>query len=90
MTPARDDARFEGMVLAKLSGLEERLEEVLGHVRDIEGRCLAEHTASATLAADVKAVREKTDFNARVIWSAVAWMVVAAAGALLAVMGFRG
>ena len=83
----RSGTEFEGMVRAKLSGLEERLDEVLSAVRGIEERCMAEHAARAGLAAEVRALREKTDFNLRVIWSAVAWIVVAAAGLLLAALG---
>jgi len=79
--------RFEGMVVAKLSALEDRMDELLGVVRAIEGRCRAEQATSARLASELQALREKTNFSLRVIWSAVAWIVVAAAGMLLAAIG---
>ena len=85
----RDEARFEGMVLAKLSALEERMDEVLEHVRTIQNGYIAEKAAHASLMAEVRALREKTNFNTRVIWSAVAWIIVAALGMLLAAFGVR-
>ena len=85
----RDEARFEGMVLAKLSALEERLAEVLEHVRTIQKGCIAEKAAHAWLMAEVRALREKANFNTRIIWSAVAWIIVAALGMLLAAFGVR-
>ena len=83
----RNGARFEGMVAAKLSALEERMEEVLLTVRTIEQRCMTEHAAHAALEAEMHAIREKVNFGMKVIWSAVAWIVLAAAGMLLAVLG---
>ena len=80
----RTGSKFEGMVLARLTGIEERMGEILRRLREIESRCLTEYAARAALAAEVRAVREKTNFNARVIWSAVAWIVIAAAGTLIA------
>lgn len=80
-------ARFEGMVLAKLTALDARMEEMLDAVRTIESRCMAEQATRASLATEVCALRERTDFHMRIIWSAVAWIVVAAAGMLLAVLG---
>jgi len=84
---ASNEARFQGMVTAKLQAIEDRVEELIEIVHAIEGRCRAEQTASATLAAEVRELREKTNFHMRVIWSAVAWIVVAAAGMLLAALG---
>jgi len=85
----RNDGRFEGMVLAKLAALEERLEELLRFVREIQARCIREQTAHAALATQMHALREKTNFLTRVIWSAVAWIVLAAAGLVLAAVKFR-
>ena len=82
----RNGARFEGMVLAKLASLDERMEEMLNAVRTIEKRCMAEQATRASLAAELRALRERTDFHMRIIWSAVAWIVVAAAGILLAAL----
>lgn len=86
----KNGARFEGMVLAKLSALEERTDEVLRHVREIEKRCIRAHVRHASLIAEVHALREKTDFNTRIIWSAIAWIVVSAVGTLLALLGMAG
>ena len=83
----RNGARFEGMVLAKLSGLDERMDELLNAVRAMEERWTGQRAAHASLAAEVRALRERTDFHMRVIWSAVAWVVVAAAGVMLAAFG---
>jgi hypothetical protein len=80
----KEFSRFEGMVLARLSAIEERVEETLRHVREVESRCMNEHAAQASLAAELRAVREKTNLNTRVIWSAVAWIVVTAAGMVVA------
>ena len=82
-----NDARFEGMVEARLEGLEDRMDEVLSVVRGIEGRCRAEQATSATLATEIRELRERTNFSLRVIWSTVAWICVAAAGMLLAAIG---
>lgn len=79
-------ARFEGIVLAKLAALDERMEEMLDAVRAIEQRCMTEQATRASLAAELRALRERTDFHMRIIWSAVAWIVVAAAGILLAAL----
>ena len=83
----RNGARFEGMVLARLSALDERMGELLSAVRGIEKRCRVEHAAYASLAAQVRALGDRTSFNSRVIWSAVAWVVAAAAGMLFAIFG---
>jgi len=85
----RNDGRFEGMVLAKLASLEERVDEVLRFVREIQARCLREQTAHASLATEMQALREKTNFLTRVIWSAIAWIVLAAAGLILAAVKFN-
>ena len=83
----RNGARFEGMVLAKLSALEERMDETLDAVRAIEKRCMIEHASHASLTAQVHALSERIDFNRRMIWSGVAWIVAAAAGMILTVLG---
>ncbi len=85
----RDGSRFEGMALAKLAALEERVEEVLRFLREIEGRCMAERATQAAMSAELRALREKTGFNSRVIWAAVVWVVLAAAGMALAAMGLK-
>ena len=82
--------KFEGLVLAKLDGLEERVDRVLNHLQEIENRCRSAHAAHAALSATVQSLRGRTDFLSRVIWGAVAWIVLTAAGALLAAMGMRG
>jgi hypothetical protein len=79
-------SRFEGMVLARLEGIDERIEELLRQVGEIGRRCMTEHASVATLRADLKSVREKSNFNAKVIWGAVAWIVVSALGALAAML----
>ncbi len=83
---ARSNASFEGMVAARLSGLEERLDDVLATLRTIEARCRDDHAAQAALAAEMRAVREKVNFSLKVIWSAIAWIAVSAGGMLLAAM----
>ena len=83
----RNGGRFEGMVLAKLASLEERVDETLDCVRAIQDRCALEQAERASLMAEVQAIREKADFNARVIWSAVAWIAVVAVSILLAALG---
>ena len=83
----RNGGRFEGMVMAKLNAIDERVEEMLGAIRAIEERCRGDHAARAALTAEVRALRDRTDFHMRVIWSAVAWIVVAAAGVLFATLG---
>ena len=85
----RNGARFEGMVLAKLSALDERMEETLEQVRAIQERGAADQAAHASLLAELRAIREKVNFNSRVIWSAVAWIVMTALGTLIAVLGGR-
>lgn len=83
----KNEARFQGLVLAKLSSLEERTEDILRHVRQIETRCIRAHARHAALAAEVDALHERTNFNTRIIWNAVAWIVVSAVGTLLAILG---
>ena len=85
----RNGARFEGMVLAKLDALDERTEETLQHVRAIQQQCAAAQVAHAALATEVDGVREKANLNARVIWSAVAWVIAAALGTVLALLGVK-
>ena len=87
MTEGRQEAKFEGMVEARLAALEDRLDEVLDVVRGIESRVRAEQTTSAILATRIEELKEKTNFNLRAIWSAVAWICVAAAGMALAALG---
>lgn len=83
----REGGKFEGMVVARLRALEEHIEELLRAVRRLEGRVMADHAAHAALASDVRALGEKANFNTRAIWSAVAGIVAAAAGMVLAMMG---
>lgn len=80
------DSRFEGMVAARLEAIEGRLEETLEHVREIGRRCMVEHASVAGLRAEMKAVREKTNFNSRVIWAAVAWIVATGIGMAVAAL----
>jgi len=87
MSERREEGKFEGMVEARLAALEDRLDEVLQLVRGIEARCRAEQTTSAILATRIEELKEKTNFNLRVIWGAVAWICVAAAGMALAALG---
>lgn len=84
----KTEGRFEGMVLAKLAALEERLEEVLESLHEIQRRSMHEQAAHATLAAEVQALHEKTGFLTRALWGAVAWILVSMAGLLLAAIGF--
>ena len=84
---AHEEGKFEGMVVTRLSGIEDRMDELLEAVHGIEGRCCAEQATTATLAAEVRELREKTNLHMRIIWSAIAWIVVAAAGMLLATFG---
>lgn len=84
---AHEEGKFEGMVLARLTGLEDRMDELLEAVHAIDGRCRAEQATSATLAAEVRELREKSNLQMRIIWSAVAWIVLSAAGVLLAAFG---
>lgn len=86
----RDGSKFEGMVLARLQGIEERMEETLRCLREVENRCLGEHASHAALEVELRAVREKANFNARVIWSAVAWITLTAAGSFVAFLRGAG
>jgi hypothetical protein len=70
------------MVLARLEGIEGRMGELLGRVQEIGRRCMSEHASVAAIRAELRAVREKTNLNSRVIWGAVAWIVVTALGLL--------
>lgn len=88
MTERRHEGKFEGMVEARLGALEDRVDEVLEVVRGIEERFRAEQTNAAILATRIEELKEKTNFSLRVIWSAVAWICVAAAGMLLAAIGY--
>ncbi len=79
--------RFEGVVLTKLDDLDERVTELIELTREIQRRCMREQAVHATLASEVRALREKSDFLTRVLWGAVAWIVLSAAGVLLAALG---
>ena len=85
---SRDHAgRFEGMVEARLIALEDRMDEALGIMRCIEERCRNEQAAHATLTTRIEQLQEKANFSLKVIWSAVAWIVVSALGMLAAAIG---
>ena len=86
----KENGRFEGMVMAKLGDMEERLDELLRFVREIQGRCMREQSDHAVMVAEVRGLREKTTFLTRALWGAVAWVVVAAAGLILAAVRLNG